>query len=218
MAWRMLLPALLAAAAPVAGAQAVATVYRCTAADGSVSFRNDSPCPSGSRQQEYPVDVPPPLPAHAPQDGPTRTTLSEARPLRPVTAVPRTDDAAGEADAAPPETLSPPPPLFACVRWDGERYHSPVAEPEPQCRPLTTVGIGGVAGIGAGAACEKVRDSCEPVPDDQLCAAWDARLRETEFRWRFAGNSAEAARHEQRYGELADILAASSCAAGTQNP
>lgn len=202
---RSLLPALLLlAAAPMLRAEPV-TVYECTEPDGIITVRTGSPCPPGQPQRVRVVDAPPPLtlqPAYVPE---RRLAPQDLPVLRPG---PAGDD---EASAAEPERTAPPP-LFQCVRYDGHRYFHEDADPPAHCRPLQTVGIGGVPGIGAGQACERVYDECEPIPEEALCQAWDTRVREAEFRWKFAGAGREALRLQADYEALAAVLAASACA------
>ncbi len=200
----LLLPVALLLA-PVAMAEPV-TIYQCTGADGSITVQND-PCPDGIPQRTRVVDVPPPLTLQPPRVAP--------RVLSP-TALPQLhagSGATGDADEEAPPEREPPPPLFQCSRYDNTRYLHETAEPEPHCRPLQTVGIGGVPGIGAGMACERVRDTCEPVPDEQLCQAWETRLRETEFRWKFATERRDAQTLAAEYERLSGLYQASTCSA-----
>ncbi|WP_051412720.1 DUF4124 domain-containing protein [Pseudoxanthomonas sp. J35] len=95
-------------------------------------------------------------------------------------------DLVREAPAADAPALPPPPPLFQCVRREGDRYLSEQAEPEPRCVPLRTVGLDGNPATGAGSACEVIRDQCAPVPAEGACEAWRRHAREAEARWRFA--------------------------------
>lgn len=208
MTARTLLPTLLllAAGAPALHAAPV-TVYECTEPDGIITVQTGEPCPAGQPQRIRVVDAPPPLtlqPAHV---SGRRLVLQELPVLR-------RGPANGEGDAqAVAEKRTPPPPLFQCVRYDGQRYLHDDGAPPAQCRPLQTVGIGGMPGMGAGQACERVHDECEPVPGEALCQAWDTRVREAEFRWKFAGSGREAAPLRAAYEELAGIQAASTCGA-----
>lgn len=170
------------------------TIYRCTAADGTVSFQNDRRCPPGSAQEVRRMPIPatpPPAPAvAAPAPAP-----APAAPVAPPTPVPR---------AAP----QPPPPLFACRSWDERDYFGDVAEPPPTCVPMQTVGIDGSAELAAGRACEMRRDTCAPVPDADLCAAWKRRMEEARFRWRF--NEGDVARKAE-YDRVLDLYLGSAC-------
>lgn len=199
--WAALLPVALAAAhaAPV-------TVYECTGADGMVTVQTRGPCPEGHAQRTRTVDPPAPAsrpPAHA-----------EGRVLRPPQ-LPQLRAVGGPADAqaaATPAPPPPPPPLYQCTRADGSRYLHENGNPPSQCLPLQTVGIGGVPGVAAGRACERVRDTCTPVPAEALCQAWETRLREAGFRWKFASSPDNAGTLQARYEALARIHAASACA------
>lgn len=198
----------LMAAASALRAEPV-TVYECTEPDGIITVRTGLPCPEGQPQRIRVVDAPPPLtlqPAYVME----RRLQPQGLPVL-RSAPSGSDDDEGIAGTPEPE---PPPPLFQCVRYDGHRYLHDNDAPPAHCRPLQTVGIGGVPGIGAGQACERVYDECEPVPDEALCQAWDTRVREAEFRWKFAGSGSEAAPLRARHEELAGIHAASTCSLG----
>ena len=201
-----LLPALLlAAAVPALHAEPV-SVYECTEADGMVTVRTGTPCPEGQPQRIRMVDPPPPVTLQPPYvEG--RVLAPQELPVLSAGSVVSAEE---EAEA---QERTPPPPLFQCLRYDGQRYLHDNDDPPSRCRPLQTVGIGGVPGIGAGQACERVHDECEPVPADGLCRAWDTRVREAEFRWKFAGSGREAESLRAAYEELAAIHAASTCGA-----
>lgn len=205
-----LLPALLLLAAAVPGLHAEpVTVYECTEPDGIITVRTGTPCPEGQPQRIRVVDAPPPLTLQPPHVQGRRLVPQELPVLRsgPV-------DSGDDETAAVAEERTAPPPLFQCVRYDGQRYLHDNGDPPAQCRPLQTVGIGGVPGMGAGQACERVYDECEPVPGEALCQAWDTRMREAEFRWKFAGSGREAGPLRAAYEELAAIHAASTCSDG----
>lgn len=195
-AW--LLPALLLAGSALG---APATIYQCTEADGSITVQT-GPCPEGVPQRTRVVDVPPPLTLQPPH--------VEGRTLQP-TSLPQLDAGTATAEEPPPERTLPPT-LFRCTRYDNTRYLHETGEPEPHCRPLETVGIGGVPGIGAGVACERVRDECEPVPEPELCQAWETRLRETEFRLQFATDRRDSRALGAEYERLSALYSASTCA------
>ena len=203
----LLLSAALVLAAGPASATGPVTVYQCTEPDGSITLQTDEPCPEGVPQQIRMVDVPPPVTLRPPHVQARTLQPSELPVLRAGTAQPDPD---AIADAPPP---GPPPPLFQCTRWDQTRYLHEDDEPQAQCRPLQTVGIGGLSGMGAGQACERVYDECEPVPDEALCQAWETRLRETEFHWKFADSQRDADVRRAEYERLVEIHDASACAA-----
>lgn len=196
----LLIPALAPQAAPV-------TVYQCTEPDGSITVQTSGPCPEGRPQRIRVVDAPPPVTLHPPH--------VEGRVLQPsqLPVLRAGAERAGAEAAAAIAEPAPPPALFQCTRYDGTRYLHEDDSPPPQCRPLQTVGIGGVPGIGAGRACERVYDECSPVPDEALCQAWETRLRETEFRWKFTDVRREAEALRAEYERLARIHGASTCAA-----
>lgn len=194
----------LAAAALAAGASAGnGVIYRCTDAAGAVTLQNLEPCPAGQRQQVIQVEVPPPLPTFVPAPAPAPAT-------EPAAAAPA---AAGNAELPePPAEPEPPPALYQCARWDGERYLTDDAVPATRCRPMATVGIGGLPGLGAGQACEQVEDVCEAVPEEVLCRAWENRMREAEFRWRVAPAAPDAHERQAEYEALARTYRGSTCA------
>lgn len=181
----------VAPATPSPASHAV-VIYRCTDANGHVTLQNDVACPKGARQQRQVVDVPPAVPAYAPQeDAPA----------------PAPAPAADERAAAPP--ADPPPALYACRTWDERELLTEDAAPAERCAPLRVVDAGGAVRDDA-AACEKVRDQCEAVPPDALCEAWRRRVDEAEFRWKFAGAHEGDARHRE-FEALAATLARSDC-------
>lgn len=187
----MVAAAVAAAAGP---ARASIVIYRCTDVYGRLTVQNDVPCPKGTRQQTQVVEPAPPIPAYQP------VAIPEPAPA-PVPLV-----AGGPAPPVPP---APPPPLFQCSTPEGGQYFSEAREPEPRCVALQVVGLDGSA-QRAGAACEIVRDSCTPIPEDGTCEAWQRRLREAETAWRF-GRSELADQHEAEFGRIRAIVEASTC-------
>lgn len=169
------LPSTAPAAAPAGGM----VIYRCVdPASGAITLQNDVPCPKGQQQTvrnvaPLPAFRPPPAAAPAPRPDPAPATSAAASP--PVAAEP------------PPAVRTPPPPLFQCRTWDDKDYLGDVAEPPASCVALETVGIDGSPALAAGQACEMRRDTCAPVPAEQLCVAWKKRVDEAEFRWKIAG-------------------------------
>ena len=181
-------------------------IYRCTAPDGEVIFQNGTPCTAGHQQQRRVIDIAAPLPAFVPAPpAPERVPAVPSISTLPA-AVPATPDADGEALAK-----SPPPALYSCRVYDNSTYWREDDAPPARCRPLQTVGIGGVPRMGAGEACERHEDVCTAVPVDDLCRAWDARVREAEFRWRF-GDSGTRESAGVEYERLFKQLQASACA------
>jgi hypothetical protein len=185
----------------VGGAARQVVIYRCTDAAGRVTIQNDVACPKGTKQQRQAIDVPPPVPAYvpAPRDAEIDTTT-------PATA--EKPQPAQTADAAP-LVPAPPPPLYACRTWDERDLLTEDATPAERCAPLQVVAADGSARSDA-AACEKVKDRCEAVPAESLCAAWQRRVDEAEFRWRFAGAKQDDDRRRE-YEALKARLAQSNC-------
>lgn len=179
-------------------------IFRCTDAAGRVTLQNDVPCPKGTRQQQQVVEAPP-APASVPRE--------EHMPA-PVAA-----ERAHEAGKPPPAPASthdaplvpaPPPQLYACRTWDERDLLTEDATPAERCAPLQVVAADGSVRSDA-AACEKVTDQCEAVPAESLCTAWQRRVDEAEFRWRFAGARQDDDRRRE-YELLKAKLAQSDCA------
>lgn len=188
---------------------ATTVIYRCTDAAGAVTFQNDTPCPAGHAQQRRVVEMASQIPAFVAP--PAAPVVPPAVPLISRLPAPAAEpaDTARADDAA----AEPPPALFACRVYDNSRYWREDDTPPPRCRPLQTVGIGGLPGMGAGQACEQVSDVCEAVPADALCSTWETRVREAEFRWRFAQGAAQAPLRAE-YEQLFTIWRDSSCGPG----
>lgn len=177
----------LAAPVPRVAAQDV-VIYRCVAADGSVTLQNGRRCPKGMREQRRVLEAPrppaPPAASAAPRPaGPAPAPEAPA----PVPATP----AAPLVELAP----APAPPLHACRTWDGERYYGDSAEPAPRCAPLRTTALDG-RGATAAQACEMRLDTCEPVAEAARCEAWAERARRAEAALAFASGDVGAARAE----------------------
>ncbi len=203
---------LLALPGDTGAAQADNVIYRCTEASGAVTFQNGTPCPSGTQQQRRVIDIPAPMPAFQP---PPRDNTPPAVPLISTLVVPKveavtTTPSADDATVADDMPRLPPTPLFACKVYDDSTYYREDDTPPPRCRPLQTVGIGSLPGLGAGQACETVVDVCAPVPDDALCRLWETRVREAEFRWQYAqGRERDVLRRD--YELLYTDYAATTC-------
>ena len=220
---RHLLPVLILCTALHSGdlaAQAV-TIYRCTDAGGSLTVQNQ-PCPAGSQQREQTVpgvaSTPgaataaastPPSPASAVPTGPAQAPTGTPGPppaqeeyrILDSATLARDEPAAAEAG---PDRL-PPPPLFRCSTYDGDSYLAEEAEQPPRCIGLRTVGLDGNPSMGAGQACEVVRDQCARVADGAACDAWSRYAREAESRWRFA-HPDNGERRRGEYVRLATIV------------
>lgn len=203
------LPAALLAALPLRNGTAQTPgeviIYRCVAADGSVTLQNNAPCPKDSQQTIRRVAPVTTVPAPA--------SRPAARPASPVPAT-------GPAQSAPPQPApqpapppplarSAPPPLFQCRTWDERDYFGDNAEPRGTCVAVEARAIDGSDAHAAGETCEMRYDTCEPVVDDQLCAAWKKRVDEAEFRWKFAGARNDARKAE--YDRYAKIYRESTC-------
>lgn len=180
-------------------------IYRCTDASGALLIQNDQPCPAGHREQVEVIDVPPALPAHVPREQvmPEVVAAEEARREAAIL-------------ASLPEPIAPgdrtaPPALYQCTTWENDTFLTEDAVPAKRCAPMRVVGLDGRARPGAGTACQTTQDTCEAIPGDGLCKAWQRRVDEAEFRWKFAGAQAEDPRRLE-YEHLAHTLANSTCA------
>ncbi len=176
-----LLGALLLPASAVIAQKVV--IYRCTDAFGALTVQNDVPCPKGSKQVKRVIEavasVPTPrvfVPA------PPVARSATPAPDVPASAAPR--EAAAEPAIADADRL-PPPALFECRTYDNGRYLSDDGLPPQRCAPLTTTGIGGGGGPGAGESCQMVSDQCQRIADGALCENWRTRLREAQAVLRF---------------------------------
>ncbi|MEB1527646.1 DUF4124 domain-containing protein [Xanthomonas sp. WHRI 7945] len=214
--------AALLACAGVAHAEDV-VFYRCTDAHGGLTLQNQ-PCPKGMRQEKKimqgvgraPASVPSAAPAAAaPSPAPGAASATTAAPAA-------TAAAAAVAPSDPPPTPPtpatdaaprlPPPPLYACVTREQQRYVGEVAEPTPRCVPLRTVGLDGSPDKAGGSACEVIRDRCEALPEAGACDAWTSYVAEAETHWRFAvPDHAEQLRQE--FLRRQQLFDASSCGA-----
>ena len=115
-----------------------------------------------------------------------------------------------ESANAVPLVPGSPPQLYACRTWDERDLLTEDATPAERCAPLQVVAADGSTRSDA-AACEKVTDQCEAVPAESLCTAWQRRVDEAEFRWRFAGAKQDDERRRE-YEVLKAKLAQSDCA------
>ena len=193
----------MAAAAPLHAQQV--ELYRCTDASGALTIQNDVPCPVGQRQEIQVVDPPPPLPAYR----------GRAERMPAIVAAEEERRAAAAALALPAPVpageRTAPPPLFQCSTWDEDTYLTEDATARERCAPLRTVGLDGNPMHGAGSACQTVRDQCQAVPEAALCATWQRRVDEAQFRWKFARTGNDDPRRFE-YDRLVAILANSTCA------
>jgi len=161
-------------------------IYRCTDAGGALTVQNDVPCPKGSKQDRRVIESVPSVAApRAPVATPPAARL--ASPASAMTAAPASalsSVAAATTTIADADRL-PPPALFECRTYDKDRYLSDDGLPPQRCAPLTTTGIGGGSGPGAGESCQMVSDQCQRIADGALCENWKTRLLETQAALRF---------------------------------
>lgn len=191
----------------VAGA---VTVFKCTAADGAVTFQ-DKPCPAHQRQSTLELsDAPIATPAPAP-------------------VAPTPPPSAGTASAPVAEALPPPlPTMYACTSYDGEKKYLSDTLPRPYPVPLGALGYpgqsldsayGGPNRIGLSAPEESrkpgriargplianaqvmVRDHCVPAPPSQVCDELRRRFDANHEKLRMAFPS-EKAPYQQREDQL----------------
>ena len=180
--------------------------YRCTDAGGSVTMQNDKPCGPGMKQEIRRIGTvptaPPPVRKEAlPTYVPPPAGMFELV-VGPQQALPLSD--------VPEAERTPPPTLYQCRTWDEDEYIGDVAESEPRCAPLQTTDANGDPSRGAGSACEMVRDTCIEASGEQLCAVWQRKVGEAEFRAKFADDRARPSLTAE-YERLAKILADSNC-------
>jgi hypothetical protein len=196
--------ALLIASSPFVVREARATtIYKCTAADGTVTMQNDTPCAPGQKQEVRRIGELPTAPAPAAR--PVETPAPSGPPAGAQFELVRgpVDEALPESRVAQAER-KPPPPLYQCTTWDNDTWLSESDTPEERCAPLNTVGLNGDPSFGAGAACEMKRDTCAILTDKALCSAWQRRIDEAKFRMTYAG----AAEKDTRKAEYDRQLAA----------
>lgn len=179
-------------------AAATNTGYRCTGANGSVSFQ-DKPCASGQQSKPFEYDraeVPPPSDAATAADA---APPAESSPQKP-------------AISAVPPPRPPPPILFRCVRADNEKvYYSETGQTQPYQVPAGVVGLPGsrlgdqvrmsapesnrpaIASPGTAAgiatAFVTVQDRCDQLTPAEACRALRAQLEENLDKQRNAGKS-----------------------------
>jgi hypothetical protein len=190
--------------------------YRCTDASGALTLQN-MPCPKGDTQVKkvvqsvntVPGAAPAPVVPVTPTPMPPTPMDSTATPAgRPLFTTGHTDTEPTTEDAP----RLPPPVLFQCTTYDKDTYITENEEPQSRCVPLRTVGLNGNPELGAGEACEVVKDVCARVPDGGLCEAWKKRRDETEVAFRFT--RAENAEKNKAEFERADrIWRESDCGA-----
>lgn len=198
---------LLPAAAPV---QAEIVIYRCTDASGALTMQNGEPCPAGSKQERMVIEPAPTMPVYVPPPAaPAPLPRIDAAPAAAAPAAPERPQAPAPAALADADRL-PPPPIFRCNTWDNDSYLSEDSAPKPRCVRIATTGIGGLQGLGAGAACEMRHDQCERVPDGAACEGWRQRQREVESAWRHARGDDRGPLQEE-FARISRILTDTTC-------
>lgn len=200
-----LLPVVLSATEPPP-ADSV-RIYRCVGANGAVALQ-DAPCSSGRQQQvldmQRPKD-PPPQAAAPVQSAPAPIIQREVRVV----------------------TVQPPQPMYECVTAEGGRYTSDNNEGNPRWVPIW--GFGRVAhpghgphppsqippGLGTGHPTYRpggaivpigstmVRDSCQALPPQEVCA----RLKDRRWELIRRYNSALQSERQQLVREQRGIEA-----------
>lgn len=209
---RLLLLALAMTGLTDAAAQKV-VIYRCTAADGSVTMQNATPCPKDTKQEKRVIEpvttvsAPPATLLSTPAPAATPVMATPARPAPRPSQVPVAPTATpGVIAGAPPLASAsdrlPPPALFECRTYNNDRYLSDTDTPPQRCAPSATTGISGDA--AAGAACQMVSDRCQRIADGAACDSWKERLRQAESAVRFgaADQQAKAQADAERVGRI----------------
>lgn len=220
----LLLVSLVLLVLPVipAGAKDAVVIYRCTDASGALTVQNNVPCPKGSRQERRVMET-------ARPSAPPPVSTPPAATLAPLVVTPDAEDvarlaataaASPEAQTPPPDREAgavverlPPPPLFACRTWDRKEYFSDDAEPIRRCAPLRVSGLDGSAGGGGATACEKITDTCAPVPGATLCEKWQQHAHDTRAMLLF-GRAEDPAATRAELTRIDTLIEASSCAGG----
>jgi hypothetical protein len=197
------------------------TIYKCTDAQGDVTYQ-DRPCKGAAKQSVEYFAPPPP-----------RTDANDAPPP-PFNALPPAPTAASPAPApifesAPPKPLPVPPPIWFCTRpEDGTRYVSHDGATPSRWVPAGILGVpgkslaqtygpGGGGGVSApgvkkvpittaprdsiAANLVEVHDECTPATLDQACEHLRDELSTIEKKLPHAFND-ERATLELRRAEL----------------
>ena len=179
-------------------------IYRCTDANGMLSIQNGIPCPKGQRQTREVMQAPastPPAPAVA----------MPVRASTPAPAVVEWRPAPAPVAMAP----LPPPALYRCHTYRNTSYLSDNGHPQSRCVPLQAVEGGDAP--GAPTVCERQEDTCERIPDEDLCAAWTQYDREAQSLVEM-GNPDIAGEATKLHDRTRRVMTESSCAAPAQNP
>ena len=202
--------ALLLIASDALPARAAVVIYRCTDASGAVTVQNDTPCPKGSKQTRRVLETPPPsaTPAYVEAPAVLPDPVPALPPPAPEPPAPAPDPAS--ARAQPDGERLPPPPLFECTTFDNDHYLSDDGTPSERCAPLEISGIGDGSAPGVGAACQKMTDTCQRVPDGAACDAWKRREREARATLMF-GKAEDKDRNKAEYERVQRIVTESTC-------
>ncbi|HEY0232079.1 MAG TPA: DUF4124 domain-containing protein [Dokdonella sp.] len=174
-----------------------AGAYKCTRADGSVSFQ-DQPCAIGAKQQRLSLPSDPYVAPAADDE------QEPAADIPASTNVP--------ARSAPPPPRVPPPSFFLCSRYDGTRYISQTGQGGGAAVPFGVLedaqafgpnppGRGGhqvshLAAATAGAYVW-VDDRCHRAAPQEACAYLQSQLDDVLARIRSVSMDAEAPLKQQ---------------------
>lgn len=191
---------------------AAETAYKCTAANGRVSYQ-DAPCPARAKQQAITLAAPGP-----------------AAPPPPDTAAPAPPPVAVTMPTTAPPSAAPLPMLYRCQKaTDGSLYTSANGQPAPYAVPFGVLGaasqpLGSVYGLGGAVASAPelnrgkvtpglvannyvwVRDACRPLDARETCEALQQQYDENEHKLQQAFQS-EQAPFVKREAELEAQLA-----------
>ncbi len=199
-------------ACPLAAFADEVVFYRCTDASGALTLQN-MPCPKGDTQVKKVVQSVNTVPGAS-------TAPVTPRPPAPVDPAPQAPEPKQkfttgytDTEAKPVESQRlPPPVLFQCTTYDKDTYITENEEPQSRCVSLRTVGLNGNPELGAGEACEVVKDVCARVPDGGLCDAWKKRRDETEVAFRFT-RAESAEKNKAEFERAQKIWQESDCGA-----
>lgn len=198
--------ALIAAACVSTGSAIAAsnTGYRCTDANGAVSFQ-DKPCRSDQQSRAFEYERTPPPPPEGEATETAEATPEAAPAAEPAPRIRQEPPAM----PAPPPPRPPPPELYRCVRADNDKvYFSETGDTPPYRVPAGVVGLPGSplrdnahvsapelnrppVADGSGenavaAAYVEVRDRCEKLVPAEACRALRSQLDENLARQRGA--------------------------------
>ncbi|RXR01977.1 DUF4124 domain-containing protein [Pseudoxanthomonas composti] len=196
----LLLTALPAAADTV-------TLYRCTDKAGHETIR-DTPCAAGQSQRELVMQRPQDPPPRAVSAGVGAPQLPAPAPAPTVTQV---------------IYRTPPRLMYECVTPEGQTYTSDSGEGNPRQVPLWASGYGPVGaggphrpGVYVGTVVPLgttwVRDTCNALPQQEVCARLSDRRWEIQRRYNSALQSERQALDREQRG--IDARMANDCGNG----